>query len=119
MDLKPAMLNTRNMQIAIVASFILQPFEVLQTSMIATQYSQKNINFHGLRLLCSNIIAKEGFRGFFRGTTLSIVKNTLAYSLFFTGIENFRYHPQLSDPLRTWECWARLWPTSESPQSAS
>lgn len=36
------------------------------------------------------IIHKEGYKGFFRGTTLSIIKNTIAYTLFFTGIENFQ-----------------------------
>jgi hypothetical protein len=37
----------------------------------------------------SRIVWKtEGFKGFFRGTTLSIVKNTMSYSLFFAGIEN-------------------------------
>jgi len=57
--------------------------------MIATKYSEKNINFTGLQKLILEIIQKEGYKGFFRGTTLSIIKNTIAYTLFFTGIENF------------------------------
>lgn len=58
--------------------------------MIATKYSSHNINFKGLTLLIKEVIAREGIHGFFRGTTLSIIKNTISYSLFFAGIENYK-----------------------------
>lgn len=84
------MLNMKNFQIAVGATLILQPLEVMQTSMIATGYSKHNINFKGLSLLAAQIYKDEGIKGFYRGTVLSIAKNTVSFSLFFTGIERYR-----------------------------
>ncbi|CAD8186371.1 unnamed protein product [Paramecium pentaurelia] len=96
-NIKPAMLNMKNFQIAVGATLILQPLEVLQTSMIATGYSKHNINFKGLSLIGSQIYKQEGLRGFYRGTILSIAKNTVSFSFFFSGIE--KYSPPAHYPV--------------------
>ncbi|CAD8168864.1 unnamed protein product [Paramecium pentaurelia] len=96
-NIKPAMLNMKNFQIAVGATLILQPLEVLQTSMIATGYSKQNINFKGLSLIASQIYNQEGLRGFYRGTILSIAKNTVSFSFFFSGIE--KYSPPSHYPI--------------------
>jgi hypothetical protein len=59
--------------------------------MIATGYSKNNINLKGLMLIASKIYNLEGIRGFYRGTILSIAKNTISFSVFFSGIEKYRY----------------------------
>ena len=57
--------------------------------MITTKFSKRNINLYGLKEMILEAYRLEGSRSFFRGTSLSILKNTSSYSLFFIGIENF------------------------------
>ncbi|KAM3134743.1 hypothetical protein pb186bvf_013218 [Paramecium bursaria] len=83
------MVNHKNVLVAVIVSILLQPFEVLQTSMITTKFSKRNINLYGLKEMIQEAYRLEGSRSFFRGTSLSILKNTSSYSLFFIGIENF------------------------------
>lgn len=46
------------------------------------------IGFKRLWKLINNIYAKEGYKGFFRGSGLSVAKNGVGCTVFFTGLRN-------------------------------
>lgn len=80
----------KNFQIGLLASVLTQPFEVLRTSSISEYKNTKGIiGMKRLWMLIKSIKNKEGWRGFFRGSWLSILKNTIGCTIFFTGIRNF------------------------------
>jgi len=47
-----------------------------------------DIGFAGTFRVLKEIIRREGYRGLFRGSILSMGKSTLSAGLFFTGLEN-------------------------------
>jgi hypothetical protein len=76
-----------NFKIGLIVSLLVQPFEVIRTSSITT-FKGFNPGFKGTFNVIKNIYKMEGFRGFFRGGMVAIVKSTLGAGIFFTGVEN-------------------------------
>ena len=79
----------RNFQVGLITSVITQPFEVLRTNSISSYKSVKKfVGVRELWKLSKIIYSKEGLRGFFRGGALSILKNGISCTVFFTGLHN-------------------------------
>ena len=84
-----SLFSFHTVKVGLIVSILAQPFEVLRTSSIMKETNLKNINFKGLWYLIKEINRLEGYRGFFRGGSLAVMKNSLGYALFFTNLENF------------------------------
>lgn len=67
-------------------SVLVQPFEVIRTTSIMKK-DRKNINLSETIKVTKEIFKAEGYRGFFRGGLLSVLKSTTGTALFFTGLE--------------------------------
>jgi Mitochondrial carrier protein. len=79
--------SLENFKIGLMVSLLVQPFEVIRTSSI-TSLKGSNANISGTLQVIKKIYQLEGFKGFFRGGSVAIIKSTLGAGIFFTGVEN-------------------------------
>ncbi|EAS04974.1 solute carrier family protein (macronuclear) [Tetrahymena thermophila SB210] len=84
-------INWNNFLVGTCLSFATQPFEVLRTSSIINKTNNHGTNFQDLGKQIIQIWKSEGYKGFYRGGVLAILKSTIGCGIFFTGLENIRY----------------------------
>jgi solute carrier family 25 protein 38 len=84
---KTHILSFQNFKIGLLVSVLVQPFEVIRTSSIM-KIKNMNNGFSGTLGVIKEILKREGYRGLFRGSILSMGKSTISAGLFFTGLEN-------------------------------
>jgi solute carrier family 25 protein 38 len=68
----------------LITIIIIQPFQVIKTSMIILNNKQKNIR---MRDIVKKINTEEGPFGFYRGFLPSFLKATFGYAIFFSSLE--------------------------------
>jgi Mitochondrial carrier protein len=76
-----------SVKVGLLSAILAQPFEVIRTCSIINQHNITNVNFRGMIEICRKIFQKEGYKGFFRGSTLSFFKITLNYTFFFLSLD--------------------------------
>jgi len=88
---KHSFFSLKTLEIGVLASVLSQPFEVLRTSQIMSAFKTQEINFAALLRIIRQIHKAEGAKGFFRGTSLAIARNTIGYAFFFSSLEYLNY----------------------------
>lgn len=76
-----------SVKVGLLSAILAQPFEVIRTCSIINPHNITNVNFRGMMEICRRIFQKEGYKGFFRGSTLSFFKITLNYTFFFLSLD--------------------------------